>query len=519
MIEDDSTAREALLHGVRNKMRDYQYKPESIPFELFQNADDAVRERREIDEYVHSGASNAIREDTECDRFVVHADSGTVTFMHWGRPLNSTGDPFPGRDFGYHRDLDKMLIVSASDKERPSTGKFGLGFKSVFLGCEEPHMVSGRLSVRILGGMLPMPLEQDEPLRKLLREFGPIQSRAGTAIRLVMSPDGMTTILDRFRAMGGILCCFAKAIRQIDLANDISHTWQPSILGFAPAVGIGDLKVPSAKDGTDSIRVLRFDLNDGALLFGLNGQGVCRLPETVPTLWILAPTAEEDALGFAINGPFDVDAGRTRLADSDELNLSIADGLGRRLFDVLTELNQGIAQDWENARHALRLNPGVVPYDFWYSLWQTLVGGLQLREKGKVRSLAQRIAQGGIGAFAKVHPVIPNGLPGQYRDLLRVGDVRVVFRGALARTDVLEHLYSWDEFAEDLVAQNTVCQESHEWVSLVDNAYGSARAQWKSLKLADLPSRLMDDHRQVRVQPGPAEVWGSILNTASQDDS
>jgi hypothetical protein len=518
MIEDDSTAREALLHGVRNKMRDYQYKPESIPFELFQNADDAVRERREIDEYVHSGASNAIREDTECDRFVVHADSGTVTFMHWGRPLNSTGDPFPGRDFGYHRDLDKMLIVSASDKERPSTGKFGLGFKSVFLGCEEPHMVSGRLSVRILGGMLPMPLEQDEPLRKLLREFGPIQSRAGTAIRLVMSPDGMTTILDRFRAMGGILCCFAKAIRQIDLANDISHTWQPSILGFAPAVGIGDLKVPSAKDGTDSIRVLRFDLNDGALLFGLNGQGVCRLPETVPTLWILAPTAEEDALGFAINGPFDVDAGRTRLADSDELNLSIADGLGRRLFDVLTELNQGIAQDWENARHALRLNPGVVPYDFWYSLWQTLVGGLQLREKGKVRSLAQRIAQGGIGAFAKVHPVIPNGLPGQYRDLLRVGDVRVVFRGALARTDVLEHLYSWDEFAEDLVAQNTVCQESHEWVSLVDNAYGSARAQWKSLKLADLPSRLMDDHRQVRVQPGPAEVWGSILNTASQDD-
>ena len=40
----DGTVQEALLAAVRAKMKEFQYTPEHIPFELFQNADDAVVE-------------------------------------------------------------------------------------------------------------------------------------------------------------------------------------------------------------------------------------------------------------------------------------------------------------------------------------------------------------------------------------------------------------------------------------------------------------------------------------------
>ncbi|MBK5966795.1 hypothetical protein CCR95_22645 [Thiocystis minor] len=48
LIERDEAARNALLEGVRGKIEEFQYKRESIPFELFQNADDAVYQQLEI---------------------------------------------------------------------------------------------------------------------------------------------------------------------------------------------------------------------------------------------------------------------------------------------------------------------------------------------------------------------------------------------------------------------------------------------------------------------------------------
>ena len=34
------------------------------------------------------------------------------------------------------------------------TGKFGLGFKSVLLACEQPRILSGRLAMRVVSGIL-----------------------------------------------------------------------------------------------------------------------------------------------------------------------------------------------------------------------------------------------------------------------------------------------------------------------------------------------------------------------------
>jgi hypothetical protein len=519
LIERDEAARTALLEGVRGKIEEFQYKHESIPFELFQNADDAVYQQLEILRFTQKANGNVPDSQPDPSRFVIAIENAALTFMHWGRPLNATGDPFPGRDRDYHRDLEKMLIVNASNKEPPATGKFGLGFKSVFLACQEPQIVSGRLSMRILGGMLPMQHEDDRDLRRLLREHAPAGSGAGTGIRLSLDPGSISPLLDRFQKMAGVLCCFAKSIQQIDLGG-ISYTWSPASLEQAPAFGIGSLLVPDSnnRDVMTRIQVMRIDLGDGELLFGLDGLGLRPLPETVPSLWVLAPTSEDAALGFALNGRFDVNAARTSLADRGEHNHSVAEALGRVLKNALEDLRLAVDQEWETVRHAIGLNEGTTPYDLWYSFWRTLVGGLHKREPSKVRSLVQCAVRVGLGELAWNHPLLPNGLPGAHRAMVRVSDVRVVLRDALSIPSVLEQLFGWSHFSDSIAPQETVSAEIHEWAGLAHLAYATARAQWTSSRLADWVSRLMDDSQQVRVAPQPARIWGAILDLLKSDD-
>ena len=58
-----------------------------------------------------------------------------------------------------------MILLSQSDKELENlnvVGKFGLGFKSVFLVSERPLIFSGRLRFCIEGGFLPQTLSDKE---------------------------------------------------------------------------------------------------------------------------------------------------------------------------------------------------------------------------------------------------------------------------------------------------------------------------------------------------------------------
>ncbi len=131
LLENNKNVQAAILGSVRSKIQDYQYTEDRILFELFQNADDAVVELEEIrlntNKELLQGHSN---------RFDVRYDVENLIVMHWGRPVNYIGgSSFSGRERGFHQDLEKMLILSSSDKsgEKNITGKFGLGFKSVFL--------------------------------------------------------------------------------------------------------------------------------------------------------------------------------------------------------------------------------------------------------------------------------------------------------------------------------------------------------------------------------------------------
>ena len=154
LLQNDRTTQESLLAAVRRKIGEqYQYTAQSVPFELFQNADDAVVEWFEMRDNL------AQEEPVDTTRFVVQQEGNQIAFIHWGRAINKYGSTqFNGRERGFDRDLEKMLILSASDKSESTetvTGRFGLGFKSVFLVTRTPRVASGRLGFEVMGGFSP----------------------------------------------------------------------------------------------------------------------------------------------------------------------------------------------------------------------------------------------------------------------------------------------------------------------------------------------------------------------------
>jgi hypothetical protein len=149
-------------------MEQYQYAAQSVPFELWQNADDAAVELEVL------GYDNQPRRALG---YVVLVEEQSIAIVHWGRLINEFQGA-EGRDLrslGFDQDLEKMIVQSVSDKTTGDTatavtGKFGLGFKSVFLVSDAPEVVSGSLDFVIRGGIYPVrldPRQRDELVEQL----------------------------------------------------------------------------------------------------------------------------------------------------------------------------------------------------------------------------------------------------------------------------------------------------------------------------------------------------------------
>jgi hypothetical protein len=176
----------AILAAVRKVIRDhFAYAPESVPFELLQNADDATVELGELGGVVPGW-------------FAVSLEEGRLAFLHAGRAINQAGlggTSISGR--GFERDLEKMLILSSSDKpfaveDGALTGKFGLGFKSVFLVADSPCVLSGATGFRVLGGLFPQELSPQEEAGLQARyqqaHGRALESTNGTIVKLDLLP-------------------------------------------------------------------------------------------------------------------------------------------------------------------------------------------------------------------------------------------------------------------------------------------------------------------------------------------
>ena len=461
LAQDEETQQTTLL-AVRKKMEQYQYDSSSVPFELWQNADDALIELGELAyDASHSLALGC----------VVSVEERSFALLHWGRLINefqgAEGHNF--RDRGFDQDLEKMVVQSVSDKGEVGeagvsvTGKFGLGFKSVFLVSDAPEVLSGSVDFVIRGGIYPVRLPEDrrEALAQMLKQYAPEQWRRGTIIHLPLRADSQASseqVLGLFRRLASVLVIFSRRLKRFRLhrngAPEAEFQWRP--IHVADGVECGNLdrldeRIPNALVLTGTIG------NDrGQWLLGLGSYGFVPLPKDVPVFWVTAPTRATPGYGFAVNGPFEPDVGRVQLALNSKRNVELADELARVLADRLQTLWNMAQNDWEGLRDKLHLASAAVPQQLAESLWNVLARhfaeNCSASDQSPVAALARRSLwaseAAGLRRFYADNAALPTGLWGDHHTLTRLPDIGFVAAGALDQEANFTRVSAWPVFRQ-----------------------------------------------------------------------
>ena len=433
---------EFLWTRVNELMRRYGYGHDSVLLELAQNADDALAEVAEIERgWLPANIRRLLIRVHE------HDGTHTVDVIHWGRPINDTGGAaFPaGRERQWDQDLYFMMLMNLSGKpgEAPgesssssTTGRFGLGFKSVHLVSLSPSVVSGFIAFSIAGGLLPrerpVPDETDSWM---------IEGRRSTRVRLPLRPDieARTLIRRLFRRFAFarvLLPVLARQVREVVVEGGPFpgvHVFDAQPIDGAPGWSVGAPTELPDHDGR--WRILRFrpadagreDMGTVALAVGLR-EGVPTAFDQeveVPFLWNVTPTSESWGCGYIVNGPFKLDPGRTHVSLDDDTTLRTVARLGEALGRGLIELHNVLAGPADASHGPLVIRDG---RDFLSSLWKVLARGLNNPDALRRGFLLALHGNGrGLSAWMSACSAAPTGLPAPFRPLLPPlsSDVRI----------------------------------------------------------------------------------------------
>lgn len=522
LLKDEGSAQAAVLNAVRDRMKAFEYEPASVPFELFQNADDATAEQAEIDEYRRNQQSPDTMSPEHCHRFLVLRDQGLLSFVHWGRPINSTGGGnFPGREQGYHQDMKKMLILSSSDKESGKvTGKFGLGFKSVLLICQRPRLVSGRLGFEVVAGMCPVPLSNQAALRTRLAEVVSVdRHRPGTLVELALDSEVQPeSVLDTFSKLAGGLVVFARQLRSIEIQGVDGETirnaeWTPEVLLEQDGCRIEQAEFLAPSEKIERLPAIHFRCGNGGLLLGFGPRGFKKLPQEMPAVWVVAPTKEDTGLGIAVNGEFDIDPGRANLSKTNEANTQKAKTMGRVLASGFSALYAETEKNWEGFTKRARLEMDLTPYELWHSLWDVLTGDTYGSDS-PARQLVHNIltADCGLGAFiaSADRAALPTGLWGTYATLTSPGHIRYVLRDLLNTEENFSVVAKMKAFLAKAKPGFLISVEIHEALRRILPEYSQNSSQWCSLRVQDVVCWVVGDSNEAT--PEAATELGSLLD-------
>lgn len=360
-----------ILNAVKHEIGFHaQYLPNSVPFELFQNADDAIGEKYSMEGQTdETPKSNAF--------WIKHDESNNeIDFYHWGREINYCKVGYVEGEGRFERDLEKMVSLNISDKTGDATGKFGLGFKSSLLVSDEPQIVSGDICFNIQAGILPVSSPNAEKLFKL-SESNYLNGQSPTIIRLQVNTEfakRTSEILSRFYEASGVLCVFSRFINTIKFQKE-TVTWDNKALSKLPNVYVGATKLPEKKNLRNQ-RVLHIETSSGQLLFRLRKDGFISLSDSkLSKFWVLNPLQEDLPAGFIVEANFQVDIGRSQLAKSNEANLNVMARLGQEFVAVLTNIFKWAEEDWIGLKNELEMDSGLTKERFWRSLWNVLTEG------------------------------------------------------------------------------------------------------------------------------------------------
>ena len=458
LLETDTDTQLRIAAAVRQRIeKHYQYTVASIPFEIFQNADDTCSQL-----VAHFDDQDRIK---AARSFYVNRQDGRIVFVHYGRCINQYPLENAKLRPKFEDDLWSMLVLNLSSKsvediaERPAavTGKYGLGFKSCYLVSDSPKVVSGRLAFEVKGAMYPKRLLADNldsstSIMKHREDLGK-SNRHATLIELPLDRAEAIDVLRRFDRLCGLQVVFARHISTIVLGDGYEVNWNPCKLSEVEGAYAGriTLREPDGSDEEATVLLMRNEL--GSILLRLDATGVSCFDEEVPTVWVMAPTDECLGTGFIVNGAFNIDVGRAQLSRDLSENERIALRLGELLGEQLLKLFERSRKecDWALLVEELGLAETTSPYQFFNSLFDVLtnVKATHSSEPGHKllhdmvwkadKSLGCVLVSGFAG--------LPTGLSGGYQQLVAASAVKYSVAGILGeRDDVFEIVSTWDSF-------------------------------------------------------------------------
>lgn len=467
-----------LLGRVRELMKRLGYRWDSVLRELAQNADDALAQAAEI-------AGGPLPDSVRRLTIRVHrvGRALTVDIIHYGRPINDTGGPaFPeGKARQWDQDLYFMMLLNLSTKpgEMPgqataasTTGRFGLGFKSVHLVSDCPSVVSGFLAFSIAGGLLPQ--EQSVPNDP---ELAPVDGHRPTRIRLPLRNDVaerevINGLCESFVYTRALLPAFARQVREV-VVDGGPHPGVGVFDGepIEDAAGWACSKTPVALPRHGQWRILRFRPQDitttgelakpakkaksagaaklldtargsapagtAAVVVGLREGMPTALPPDLPFLWYVTPTSEAWACGYAINGPFKLDPGRTHVSLEDPETLRVVSDLGEVLGNGLVALQQALLNGTTSGASLTE-----EPARFLEQLWFVLTQGLNSEDQLRREILMRLHGSGhGVSKWMSDCSVVPSRLPTPFAQRLpALRECKVIEVACDARLRCVERL-------------------------------------------------------------------------------
>lgn len=460
LLEDsqEGLTRLALVAAVRRKMEDFQYGVESVPLELFQNADDAVAEQREMKGTL----------DRQEQKFFLSLDTEKrmLEIIHWGRPINryESANFQEGLKRGYDQDLQKMLTLNFSDKgvgpeNQPAivTGRFGLGFKSVFFVSDQPEVISGRLAFEIRGGFYPIVLSPPvaEEMRNNAHGLAGSGAVVPTAIRLKLAEETdveeLSHAIEKFTQAAPLLTVFSRDIRSLEVVRDgTAQTWESAEEKLTESG-----KVTIAKVGNRAFLCFQCaipsDQRPAMVLFQLDPNGVSRLADNLTGVWITTPTAERSELRWTLNAPFKPDAGRQRLALTNLENRKIARDVARGFGEALIEHFDETAGNWNRFAEKSGLHADANFENWWRQFWDVMTKSApvlnwkDIREGGQVLGwIAWNQSTGAMRWLIEKRAAIPSLLPSAYEARGKLEDLRFYVTGLLAKSDCFSQVAGWE---------------------------------------------------------------------------